>query len=61
MDPETSTAALAVTVKPAVDPKIAIAVGATILVGAFAAGVVYKLRKDKKNAAETPAVSDDFQ
>ncbi len=43
---DTSTAALAVTVKPAVNEYVAIAAGVTLVVAAGAA-VIYKLRKRK--------------
>lgn len=51
MDTETSTAAVALTVKPSVDPKIAIA-AAVALTGAVAVVAFVKWRKAKQASAE---------
>ena len=52
---DTSTAAVAVTVKPSVDPKVAL-VGAAVLLTAAAGYGVYRWRKAKKaNSDDTEA------
>jgi hypothetical protein len=51
MDPETSTAAVALTIKPSVDPKIAVAVGAVLLTAAGAYAFL-RYRKAKQAAAD---------